>query len=164
VPDRALDPVKGGAFSAPLGGNQVDVVLHGILDGDAFDLALDIELGAADRVAAARVLRIGKRPATLVGLQQMALAIGAAAGLSGRKAAVYVGPPLFGKGATMPCPSQRARDSRFLPLRLPSEVSSQISHHYWHLWFKQSPLQHSGDDPQISLRRGLSQHVWRYPQ
>jgi hypothetical protein len=36
-----------GTVSAPEGSNQVDVLLHGILSGRAFDLAPGIELGGA---------------------------------------------------------------------------------------------------------------------
>jgi hypothetical protein len=49
-------PLNAGTVSAPYGGNQVDVLLHGILGGGTFNLASGIELGSADKVEAARLL------------------------------------------------------------------------------------------------------------
>ena len=53
---RRREPVNDGAVSAPKGGSQVDVLLHGILGGGAFDFSPRIELGGADKVEAVRPL------------------------------------------------------------------------------------------------------------
>ena len=51
---RTVPPSTTAPVSAPKGGNQVDVLLHGILGGRAFDFSPRIELGGADKIEAAR--------------------------------------------------------------------------------------------------------------